>query len=542
MTLYLENLALLKDLAEQAVLVEEKWGHLKLSGNALPDLIYKYNGLKTGFGTLGFNNILSLTVNGNPVPADDLELYEKVTVADWSINLNKLPIISKKNSDGWYYNIFLKTQNCTEWLKASNPLSKKHPFNELSPLRIIADDLTETFGGVGLQFLSPTKQTLKALTPAELQAHAAIKLPSSQALREHTHFITNEEVEVNPTAFHVYGGNALDIKTVFLYKACQVLSLYLLNEYYSNDKVVIDGIKRVVLKLDDGSASVSEKFYRELLALVSWIYEDRVSVRRKLFNERLSLDRDESDTLLKALIKNISSGAAQAKERYNFVIIDRKDAYVKELKELLKDIRTQSELYSGKIRALLSNFLRDLLAAIVLVGFTLFTKFTENAKLVNQDLLQYVFYSLTVYYLISILMQSLVDITDIQVSKREIIYWKNATKELLPEKEFKDHINKSLKGRQRSLQIIYPIIAACYLAVAFACFKYPVIFKSLSINAPFVKPNSTVKPMKGYIKVRIEVNQTTPAAPVPTSKSGLLKDRSIGESQNRKLPLILKMD
>lgn len=479
MTLYLDNLALLKDVAGHATLVEEKWGHLKFSGSVFPELITKFKGLKSGFSLLGFNNILRLTVNCKPVADDDLEMYEKINVSDWSIDLNKLPLIAKKDGDGWHYNIFLKVKNCAEWLRGSNPLSKTYPFNEFCPLRIIADDMTDTFGGARLQFLSPAKQTLAPLTAAEQQVHDAIKLPSGQALREHTHFITIEEVEVNPVAFIAYGALSSDLKKIFLYKACLVLSLYLLNEYYSNDKVVIDGIKRVVLKLDDGSAEVTEKFYFELISLVSWMYEDRVSVRRKLFNERLSLDRDEKDCLLVALTKNITSAAAQAKERYNFVITERKDAYVKELRELLKDIRTQSELYSGKIRTLLSNFLRDLLAAIVLVGFTLFTKFTDNEKLVNQELLQYVFHGLSIYYLGSIFMQTVVDVVDIKVSKKEILYWKNATNEQLSETVFKDHINKSLKGRRTSLYFIYPLIVFCYMVVSFTCYKYPHVFKSL---------------------------------------------------------------
>lgn len=479
MTAYIDLLALLKAMSGHASVVEETWGHLKLSGGAFPDLLVRYDELKNELVPLGFRNLLTLTLNGTVVAAGDLELYEQSVVSSWAVDLNKLPLINKKAADGWHYNLFLKTLDFQEWLSGTNLLLKKHPFNALGSIRILIDDLTEAFGGDKLQFLSPSKLSLPALSARELLLVTSIKLPGSLALREYTHFITMEEIEVNPAVFLVFGPGPVKMKEIFLYKACQVLSLYLVNEYYENDKVVIDGIKRVVLKLDDGSARVTEQFYFEMLSLVSWVYEDRVSVRRKLFNERLSLDRDEKDCLLVALTKNITGASTQAKERYNFVITERKDAYVKELKELLKDIRTQSELYSVKIRTLLSNFLRDLLAAIVLVGFTLFTKFTDNEKLVNQDLLKYVFYGLTAYYLLSILMQSIVDVVDISVSKREILYWKNATKEQLPEKEFKDHIDKSLKGRRISLRIIYPIVALCYLGIALACYKYPVVFRSL---------------------------------------------------------------
>jgi len=210
--------------------------------------------------------------------------------------------------------------------------------------------------------------------------------------------------------------------------------------------------------------------------VVAWIFEDRVSIRKKLFNERLSLDLESDDTLLGSLIKCLPSALSQAKERYNFVIIDRKDAYVKELKELLKDIRTQSELYAGKIRSLLSNFLRDLLAALVLIGFTIFTKFTDQEALADNNRLRLVFNALAIYFIASIVLQSIIDCTDILVSKREMFYWKNATKELLPEKDFTKHIENSLKGRRYALRAIYPVVAIFYGGIAAVCFYFPEIY------------------------------------------------------------------
>jgi hypothetical protein len=120
------------------------------------------------------------------------------------------------------------------------------------------------------------------------------------------------------------------------------------------------------------------------------------------------------------------------------------------------------------------------LAAIVLIGFTLFTKFSDNIQLDKELLLKYVFNALAIYYVVSIVLQAIVDITDMHISKREILYWKNTTKELLPEKEFKTHIDKSLKGRKTSVWIIYPLIAITYLSIAFACYKFPVYFKKIS--------------------------------------------------------------
>lgn len=126
--------------------------------------------------------------------------------------------------------------------------------------------------------------------------------------------------------------------------------------------------------------------------------------------------------------------------------------------------------------------MRDVLAAIVLVGFTIFTKFSDNLQLDKVSLLKYVFYFLAIYYIISAIIQTIVDITDIQVSKKEILYWKSTTKELIPEKDFKDHIKNSLKGRTISLRILYPIIILLYFLLSFTCYKFPTYFHSISVE------------------------------------------------------------
>ena len=92
-------------------------------------------------------------------------------------------------------------------------------------------------------------------------------------------------------------------------------------------------------------------------------------------------------------------------------------------------------------------------------------------------------------------MQTIVDWIDINVSKREILYWKNATKELLPEQEFKAHIDRSLKGRRRSLRIIYPLFVLCYLLIALACWKYPTIFQSTLQENKKTKTRVSIAPI-----------------------------------------------
>lgn len=474
MELHAKILASLVKLTKISSSIEEKWGYIRLKGNKDLDILTRFDELEAHVAEVGFTNLLQFEINNATLDTDDRVVYkdnpEKIT--SWKIELNKLPVINSKNSDGWHYNIFTSQENCKQWLTTIEPLSQDCPFNYINSIRILVEGLASPFGGESSQFLSPS-------STIESRASANPQLPDRDRLRENIHFVTTENINVNLKAYCFTGGTGSDLEKEFIYKSCIALSVSLVDEYYSSDKIIIDGIKRIVLKMDNGCTQIDYQFYQKLLELIAWIFEDRVSIRKKLFNERLSLDLVPTDTFIESLIKCMPGAFMQAKERYSFVIIERKDAYVKELKELLKDIRTQSELYSVKIRNLLSNFLRDLLAAIVLIGFTIFTKFTDNANLANQDLLKYVFYGLSIYYVLSILMQSIVDTIDINVSKKEMLYWKNATKELLPEKEFRAHIDSSLKGRRYSLRIIYPLFIICYLVIAYTCYKYPEIFASI---------------------------------------------------------------
>lgn len=489
---YLRTLEKIIRLSSLSTNLEENWGYIKLSGNENTNLLDTVKEIKDELALLGFSNLVRIEINNGQVDDDDFEEYQKepAKIANWKVDINKLPIVNKRSVEGFHYNFFTSTDRCNQWLKTTDPLLQTCPFNNLNPLKVLIEGLACSFGGEQVQFIAPGSPTVPPLS-------VNYNLPDRDKLRENIHFITNDNVNINLKAYSVQGGTGSDVEELFITKACIALTTCIVNEYYSFNKVILDGIKRVVISIDDGRTKINYDFYLKLLRLVDWIYEDRISIRKKLFNERLSLDLDTSGTLLEALTTCVDGALNQAKERYNFVIVDRKDAYVKELKELLKDVRMQSELYSVKIRNLLSNFLRDLLAAIVLIGFTIFTKFTDNTNLANQNLLKYVFYGLSAYYILSIFMQTIVDWIDINVSKLEILYWKNATKELLPEQEFKAHIDRSLKGRRRSLRIIYPLFVLCYLLIALACWKYPTIFQSTLQENKNIKARVSITPIPG---------------------------------------------
>lgn len=459
---------LLKNLLDNKSSFKESWAGISIEGNNYASAA---NDLKSVFEYLkeeGYQNLLTIRLDGENIQNTELNDYLEATFKNWSIHLNKNALATESSKQ----NFFCDKSSFISWLDKSDPFDTQNPFHKLSPLVIYVDDLSQSIIGQSFQII-PFGQSVETNS-------ILYKIPSFLEVNKVVHSVSAKEIVIEPSHFVFTPNDDTELENKLYKLAILTLAASIVNEFYSVEKVITDGIRRIEMKLFENADTISKKEYHNLLKLVSWIYEEKTTTRQKLFLDRITLELDESKSFVFALSQHLENSLLQAEQRYNFVILERKDKYISELKDLLKDIRNQSDLYSQKIRTLLNNLLRDVLAAVVLVGFTLFTKFSDNIQLDKELLLTYVFNGLALYYIASILFQAIVDFTDVYVSSKEILYWKNATKELLPEKEFTKHIENSLKGRKRSLWIIYSLIALMYLSVSLACYKFPVYFKKIS--------------------------------------------------------------
>lgn len=474
---YLSLLEYIYPIHELGTKSEESWSYLTIEGTYSKSLIGFLRAYYSFLDKINCSNSLSIKIESETITFNELEDYESVdnSFSSWSVSINKELLIQRKFFNNFNINFFLSEDACCKWFVCQDPISKNNKINALSPLRIIVKDLDILIGGEYFCFIPAIEDFLST----EIKNN--IVLPEEGKIKESVYFITNSEIKFNPNTYVAakdFSSNK-PIAQAWLRQSILALSSCVVNEFYSFDKIILDGLKRSVLKVSEENDSFSIKLQQNLCQLILWIYEDRATTRKKLFNDRLTLEYQNGDSLIESLNKHLLGSLEQAKQRYNFIIIERKDAYVKELKDLLKDLRNQSDLYAQKIRTLLSNFLRDLLAAIILIGFTIFTKFTENIGLMKHELLEYVFHGLAIYYIISVLLQIILDWTDIYITKTELRYWKNASKELIADSEFNQHLKESLKKRKWSLRILYPIISSLYIVLAYACYKYPRFFVDL---------------------------------------------------------------
>jgi hypothetical protein len=459
---------LLKKLLDNKTSLQESWAGVSIGGNhyasAATDLKNVFEFLKLS----GNQNLLTIKLDGENIQNTELNEYLETSFNNWNLHLNKNALATESSKQ----NFFCDKSSFVSWLDKSDPFDTHNPFHKLSPLVIYVDDLSQSIIGQSFQII-PFGQSVQTNS-------VQYKIPSSLEVNKVVHSVSAKDIVIDPSHFVFTPNDDTELENKLYKLAILTLAASVVNDFYSVEKVITDGIRRIEMKLFENADTISKKEYHNLLKLVSWIYEEKTTTRQKLFSDRITLELDESKSFVFALSQHLENSLLQAEQRYNFVILERKDKYISELKDLLKDIRNQSDLYSQKIRTLLNNLLRDVLAAVVLVGFTLFTKFSDNIQLDKELLLTYVFNGLALYYVASILFQAIVDFTDIYVSSKEILYWKNATKELLPEKEFTKHIENSLKGRKRSLWIIYSLIALMYLSVSLACYKFPVYFQKIS--------------------------------------------------------------
>ena len=485
---------LLDTLFPSIITYDESWGYLNIKGN------YGENVLNGLIATSDFlDNIgVSIKIDNDIVTIEDIQLYieNRTQFERWEVNVNKL--ISNEEPVNYFY----KTDKLNHWFSGLSPFSPQNPFHRYSKWKIIVGDLDEPIQGKC--FLIVPISEIQQDTFWEKDT-----IPDKNLVNINVRFIISDDILISPANF-IYKTISTSIIVAQLRRLAVIsLAASIVSEFISIDKVSIDGAKKMYLKLWDQTDDFSEVLYGNLMSLVEWCYEEKTSTRLKLFYDRITLEIDETKSYITGLNSHLTPSLQQSKQRYNFLILERKDKYISELKDLLKDIRNQSDLYSQKIRNLLNNLLRDVLAALVLVGFTLFTKLSDNIQLDKAALIDYVFYALSIYYVVSIVLQTVIDVADIEISKREMLYWKTTANELLPANEVETRINESLKGRRISLRIGYPIIAIFYIFIAVICAKFPAYFHKATINKVATTENSSA------------VNQDT----LPNSKNKKLDDK-----------------
>lgn len=438
---------------------KETWGSLSLEGGGCQNTSY-FKELSESFNAIGLGNVLSFFIDNMKCKTVDEFISELINNDNWRIHVNK-SAINLADKD-YHINFFYSIEALKEWVRDTNPLASEY-FANTGKYKVFVNGLTQSFGGSNFVFCS--KESDFDLSDTKYD---------QEALNNTIHVISNKEIVICPQNHYLTFGNINDISRYFYRNSIIVLLVALSNEYHEqSDKLVLKGYRRLQLELgiNQFNDSVSKDYQNNLYHALQWVYEtgERADLRLKLLLERVTLDIDLNESYPKGLRSIIYNALTQAKERYSFITYERKDKYDNELKDLLNDTKKLCDSYSAKIRGVLSNLLRDVLAAFIMIGITQLSKVNELHNLESNNLIKYVFLAFGWYFIVSAIFQLLIDTLDVIHSYYELTYWKKLTKEYMMQSEYDNHIKDTVLKRLKSSIPIYLILILIYIGIGVCC-------------------------------------------------------------------------
>lgn len=415
------------------------------------------------------NKTISYHIDTTSFNSLDDFLEDILKGSNWKINVNKIPNIQDTG-----FNFFIDKLEFKTWSSKLNPFSTENPFNKFSNLKIIVKDFDKKLIGKNYVICNETEN--------KIDKETNLSLPNYEDIKKNIHILAKEKFILSPQNFFILEGECNDDTVAFFKMSSATLAASLCSEIIDENNLVLRGVRKIELTISKNTTKLNLKFLDELKNTVEWIYEDRTDLRLKLFLDRVTLDIDYNNDYVHELsiINNVS--LVQAKERFSFAIFERKDQYHKELRDLLKDLKTISDLYSSKARLVLSNLLRDVLAGFLLIGFTLLSKIENLSTVINNPTIKYIFQAFSVYFIISIIYQSIFDLIDIKKTTKEFSYWKRTSREYISESEFKTHLKETIDKREVFTYFFYSLLIITYLFISYCCWNFTELLKELLLT------------------------------------------------------------
>ena len=425
------------------------------------------NGVNDALVALDSQQCFSIFIDNEKTPLEDLSDYEG-TEACWRIHINKQRLVRKGNCICLF---FYDVESFAHWADSTNPFSNDNLFNsnkcciQVNKLgyRIVGENFIISDILVSVPVGGNDVLDNKILTHLR-------NYDTSKVIQPSKHIIV--EAEVN------------SISELFYERSIRVMLSALCDELYPG-KVILNGVRRIELNLKDESNAIHNdivEVHNLLKDILKWVYltDERQELRHKLLIDRLTLDISLSEDYYSGALKVIRYAFEQAKERYSYAIYDRANQYQKELKELLKDLKSIGDAYSSKLRNIISRFSRDFLAALLTIGITLFSRYNDLNNLSSLGVLEYVFTAFAIYLIISIVIQVLSDVSDLKATEREFDYWKKVTREYMSNDDFDTHKKNAIGNRKTIFWCHYIAVLILYLGLAFFALNAQTIWERLT--------------------------------------------------------------
>ncbi len=468
-----ELLALVDQTSGHRSAFSEKSDRLTLSGAVFPQFsrwVQKLFDLSTS------TDYLSL--EADEIAVDDKERQRIVETqgqgySHWSCRINKNQFLQTIGCPEGYL-FFYRLEDFQRWLQQLNPFACEEFLATESPKRILVFEAAELAGGPHFLIVPPSQ-----LEAAETYPAPASLLPTAAQVRSQVRVHTSTHSAIRPALFqidHLSGIPAID--EPLLRNSYLTLAAALANDFYGPKRVRIKGLRRLELPLLEDAEKPTLQVVKQLEKAVAWCYEERPDTRLELLCDRLSLELSKTQSLYAGLQKHLEDAFQQARDQYRFVILNRKDAYYRELRNLLSGLQHQSRTYNEKIKAMTEALFRDVLAALFLTAFGLLSKtdFDELEELLDNEYMLYLLKGLAIYYFVSLAFQLWNNHRDLTLSRRELDQWIATTRNYLSKKKVENIINEAIQKRRQNYNLTVRIISVVYVIIGLFLFFIGEIF------------------------------------------------------------------
>ncbi|TPE44166.1 hypothetical protein FJM67_16980 [Maribrevibacterium harenarium] len=390
---------------------------------------------------------------------DDAEMYEGT--GPWMITLSKDDIAKKLSDVADDTCLFFNSECFLSFLECLEPFHKdNHTYDRRTRLFLV-NGLDQPIGGENFYAIGTNSSFPDVET----------KLPSSDDVHNLVHVNTTESVRVCPRSISLSSaGSKLDNLPNLKRSIAKLLAVCLVQELKTVDgieKVTVKGSKKQIAVLSNGTEKISNGLLDELNKAVIWVYEERSETRLQLIMDRLSLDMNDSDSYLESLGKYLERALEQAKDSYAFVILDRKDDYHKEVRDLIKDMRTQADLYATKTRSLVSSLARDTLGILVFLSFSFMARAQriDIETLLTNNAMTLILSVMSVYLFVSITLQILVHMRDDCLTQQENTHWLKVLQNYTRTDDQQQNFLKPIEKRRKTFHFATLVIALLYLGL-----------------------------------------------------------------------------
>ncbi|AYY47777.1 hypothetical protein [Citrobacter freundii] len=427
-------------------------------------------------------------VGNENVDAEEVTEFVCSEDSKWCVVISKNPLaqrlaLNKGDVSDFNHILFLSELRAIKWVKARDPFITENGDIEpdfVDKTIIWIYNLTTACGGNHIIVL-PANQTIENTNATNKN----FALPEASEVADLVKINSDNHLRIRPDAFIItWGERNSEIAVAFILLAVKNLLASISNELKSvgvDYFVSFKGTKVLTKSLCENVDVDLSILQDNLIKTVSWVYAERKETRLQLVMDRLSLDIIPANSFYKEVSENINIALQQSQDSYAFVILDRKDAYHKEMRELLKDMRSQADMYASKVRDLVSNITRDILGILAFVGYSFLGKFDKKniSELLDSHELNLLVKFLAGYLFLSCVLQVVVHLRDAFLTSKESENWLKVLQRYTSREENKESFLQPIKKRRGTLYISLSIMAVIYLILALCTWNLPSIVSFL---------------------------------------------------------------